>query len=65
MKQLTEIVRFRFTKEIVNYLHVLKTVYHIKTSQFVRDAIIEKLERDMPKIRNDYKKKQSKICLPF
>ena len=39
-----------------HYFDVLSEKYRVKRSQFIRDAIIEKLKRDVPKIRIANKK---------
>ena len=56
MRQNAEILQIRVTDEIVHYLAVISTKYKVKRSQFVRDAIIEKLKRDVPKLRIESKK---------
>ena len=43
---------------------ILKEKYHIKINRFVRDAIMEKLQKDVPKIRKEYEKK-NKLTIPF
>ena len=44
--QLTEIQQFKITSEQKRTLKTLHTKYKINTSQFIRDAINEKLQRD-------------------
>lgn len=44
----------------MHYCEVLKNVYKINPSQFIRNAFVEKLQREMPKIRENNKEK-----LPF
>ena len=44
----TELINFKTTKEMRHYLHVLKTVYKINKPDFIRQAVIEKLQRDVP-----------------
>jgi len=61
MKQYTEVQTFKVSKEMDNWLGILKTKYHIKTSTFIRNAIIEKLKKDVPKLREQ----KTKIKLPF
>lgn len=51
---------FKLSENEVYYLKVLKEKYNIKVNYFVRLAILEKLQRDIPKIRE-----QNKIKLPF
>lgn len=55
---------FKLSQEEIHFLSVLKQKYRIKVNKFVRDAIIEKLQKDVPKIRKDYEKK-NKIIYPF
>ena len=47
----------------LHYCEVLKKVYKINTSQFIRQAFIEKLEKDMPTIRKQFAEKHKNI--PF
>ena len=56
MSQKTEILTIRINDDLKHYLDVLVIKYHIKRSKFIRDAIIEKLRIDVPKIRNANKK---------
>lgn len=42
-------------------LAILKNKYHIKPTTFIRQAIYEKLETDIPKL----KAKKDKIKIPF
>ena len=60
MKILAKSRRYRFTESQFNKLELLKN-FNLKESKFVRDAIDEKFERDLPKL----KIKQNKIKLPF
>ena len=48
MKLKTEYQTFRFTSEQVETLNKL-VKFRVKKSNFVRDAIKEKIERDYPK----------------
>ena len=41
----------------LHYCEVLKKVYKINPSQFIRQAFIEKLIKDIPKIREKNNKK--------
>ena len=43
------------------YLIVLSEKYKIKRSDFVRNAILEKLKRDVPKLRES----KNKVHCPF
>lgn len=56
---------FKLSEEEIYYLSVLKEKYHIKVNQFVRKAIVEKLQRDVPFIREEFLKQQARIKLPF
>lgn len=47
--QLTKIQRFRFSDDTVKKLDLLSR-YGLNKSKFVRDAINEKLARDLPNI---------------
>lgn len=46
MPQLTEIQQFKITPQQKHTLIILHDKYKINTSQFIRDAIDEKLQRD-------------------
>lgn len=61
MKQQTDLLQVKCSAEIKHYLAVLKKVYKVNPSQFVRDAILEKLKNDVPKLRT---KKNTEYC-PF
>lgn len=61
MRQLTEILTIKITSETAKYLSIIGDKYKIKRSDFVRKAIIEKLKRDIPKLRIESKKEY----LPF
>jgi len=51
MQQLTERLTVMVTNEIINYPGVISTKYKVKRSEFIRKAILEKLKRDVPKLR--------------
>lgn len=55
MKQYTERYTVMISEKHKYYLSILHEKYKINTSEFIRKAIIEKMERDIPKIRNKYK----------
>ena len=61
MKKLTELLQIKITAEMDRYLIVLSEKYKIKRSDFVRNAILEKLKRDVPKLRES----KNKIYCPF
>ena len=52
--------QIRLSEKEQHYCEVLKKVYKINPSQFIRNAFVEKLQREMPKIRENNKEK-----LPF
>ena len=54
MKQ-TEIQQFKMTQKQKQTLSVLRTKYSINTSQFIREAINEKLMREKEAIFKHYK----------
>lgn len=54
--QKTDFITIRVNKEMCHYFDVLSEKYRVKRSQFIRDAILEKLKRDVPKIREQNKK---------
>ena len=56
MKQLTHKKTIRISENEAHYLKVLSEKYGINTCHFIRVAIIEKLKRDVPKIRSLSKK---------
>lgn len=64
MKQFTVIKTIRLSKNEKHYLDVLENTYSIKVSSFIRDAIVEKLRRDIPELRKKYKEKDEFKC-PF
>jgi hypothetical protein len=64
MNKLTHIQRFRFTQDDVLLFAELKK-NKVKISSFVRKAIREKTERDMPKIIEKETKRLEKIKCPF
>jgi len=45
----------------MHYCEVLKNVYKINPSQFIRQAFVEKLKKDIPKFKAESKKQK----LPF
>jgi len=56
MRQKTDFVTVRINDEMKHYFDVLSKIYHVKRSQFIRDAIIEKLRSDVPELRIQNKK---------
>jgi uncharacterized coiled-coil DUF342 family protein len=61
MRQQTEILQIKVSKDIVKYLRILDDKYQINRSQFVRNAILEKLKKDVPKLRIE----KQNIKMPF
>lgn len=55
---------FKLSENEIYFLSVLKEKYHIKVNRFVRNAIMEKLQNDVPEIRKEYEKKNI-VILPF
>ena len=54
MLQLTEIQQFKITPEQKRTLKILHKKYKINTSQFIRDAINEKLQRNKSNIISQF-----------
>jgi len=50
-----------FSDQELHFCEVLKKVYKINPSHFIRQAFVEKLKKDIPKFRAESKK----IKLPF
>ena len=57
--QLTEIQQFKITQEQKQTLKTLHKKYKINTSQFIRDAINEKLQRDKSSIIGQFTEVQA------
>lgn len=64
MSKLTEIERIRLSVETVNNLTDLKR-FGLSKSKFIRNAILEKIERDLPQLLAEEKRKQNLIKCPF
>lgn len=58
-------MQVKFSKEEKKYLDIISKIYGYKMSQFVRDAVKEKMIRDVPKLRERHKEKLSKKDCPF
>ena len=56
--QKSDYIAIRVDAEMKHYFDVLQAKYHVKRSQFIREAIIEKLKRDVPVIRLKHKKSE-------
>lgn len=59
MLKLTENIQVKLSKEEKRYLDIISEKYHYKRCKFIRDAIKEKMERDVPKMRIKYKEEQN------
>jgi len=64
MSKLTHIQRFRFTKNDMLLFTELKK-NRVNISSFVRKAIREKIERELPKLIKAENKRNEKIRCPF
>ena len=64
MSKLTHIQRFRFTQNDMLLFNELKK-NRVNISSFVRQAIREKIERELPKIIELENKRKDKIKCPF
>ena len=59
--QKSELQQFKITSKQKQTLFVLRSKYNINTSQFIRDAINEKLQREKETILKNYKEVQEYI----
>jgi len=59
MLKLTENIQVKLSKEEKRYLNIISEKYGYKRCQFIRMAIKEKMERDVPKMRIKYKEEQN------
>ena len=57
MRLLTENVQVKFSEKEKYYLDQISKIYGYKRCKFIRDAVIEKMKRDVPKLR-EIKKEQ-------
>lgn len=64
MRKLTHIQRFRFTQNDMLLFTELKK-NRVNISSFVRNAIREKIERELPKLIESENKRKEKIKFPF
>ena len=62
--QYTELIQVRILKKQKYYLSVLHEKYKINSSEFIRKAIEEKMQRDIKTIRIKFKEENSIKC-PF
>lgn len=61
MKTKDNILKVRIDNDMKSWFNILENKYHVKKCEFVRKAIIEKFQRDTPKLRLEQKKSK----LPF
>lgn len=59
----TTYIRIRVDSDMKQWMKSLKKYYDINQSQFIREAIIEKMQKDVPKLR--LKKESDKNRTPF
>jgi hypothetical protein len=64
MKQYTIIKQFKINKQMAHYFNVLEKTYNINNSQFIRQAVEEKLSNDMKEIRKAHQIKLGNVA-PF
>ena len=64
MGKLTKIERVRLSSTLAENLEKLKP-YGIKKSKFIRQAIEEKIERDLPKLNAEKRRLNNLIKYPF
>lgn len=64
MIQYTELIHVRISEKQKHYLSILHEKYKINSSEFIRKAIDEKMQRDVKNIRIKFKEKDF-IKLPF
>mgnify|MGYP001265033332 CR=1 FL=1 len=60
--ELTQLQQFKISVKQKQTLNVLHKKYKINTSQFIRDAINEKLKREKDVIFCNYKEIQQYLC---
>ena len=64
MKKYTELMQVRISEKQKYYLSILHEKYKINSSEFIRQAIEEKMQRDIKNIRIKFKENKSVKC-PF
>lgn len=64
MIQYTELIQVRISEKQKYYLSVLHEKYKINSSEFIRQAIEEKMQREVKNIRIKFKENNSFKC-PF
>ena len=64
MEKLTKIERIRLSSTLAENLGKLKP-FGIKKSKFIRQAIEEKIERDLPKLNAEKRRLANLIKYPF
>ena len=61
MRQKTVKYTVRLSEEERRWLTAIKSTYRINPADFIRDAIIEKMKKDVPKLRE----KKENVIMPF
>ena len=61
MNQFTETYRIKLSLSMREKLNIMKKRYHICPAKFMRQAIDEKLIRDIPKLKSN----TQKVFIPF
>ncbi len=61
MVKKTEILQVRIDSDMKGWLNTLSNKYRVKKGEFIRRAIIEKMQRDVPGIRlkHEYEKNKT------
>ena len=65
MAQLTVNIQVKVSVNEAIFLDKISSIYHYKRCKFIRDAIREKMERDVPKMRLKRFKEMEVIDCPF
>ena len=65
MLLLSENVQVKFSKNELHYLDVISKIYGYKRCRFVRDAVKEKMQIEVPKLRQKHKSDLDKQKCPF
>jgi len=50
--------QIRLSEAEMHYCEVLKSVYKINPSQYIRQAFVDRLKNDLPKLREKHKKSE-------
>lgn len=62
---MNKIISIRIDSNLKRLIDILKNRYSLNPSNFIRDAIIEKMKRDIKTLRVDREKKIKKSDIPF